>query len=44
MEIGQNDPLKADIVTPQQIALLAQHVLKRELLPGEIANWMNRAT
>ena len=44
MEIAQNVPHKADIVTPQQVALLAQHLLKRDLLPGEIANWMNRAT
>jgi hypothetical protein len=44
MEIAQNAEHKANLVTPQQVALLAQHLLRRDLLPGEMANWMNRAT
>lgn len=32
------------VVTPEDLALLARHLLKRDLLPGEMTNWMNRAT
>jgi hypothetical protein len=44
MTVADNVARKTDIVTPEQMARLARHLLKRDLHQREMTTWINRAT